>query len=101
MKVFTTIASTIVLLTGISAAAAADQGGQALAVCEADILDYFGSSTEVVLVSQRQYEMGTRIKVAAKLDRDNSRFATCWVTANDIVALEEYQQPEMVVAASE
>ena len=101
MKTITRIAATLVMTAATFAAHGAEQDGGALAVCEAEIQRHYGDGSEVLLVSQRQYGHGTRLKVAARLDRDNSRFATCWVTPDDIAALEREQEMELLVAASE
>jgi hypothetical protein len=101
MKTITRIATTLAMTAATFAVHAAEQGDGALAVCEAEIQRHYGDSSEIMLVSQRQYGHGTRMKVAARLDRDNSRFATCWVTPDDIAALQREQESELLVAASE
>ena len=101
MKTIIRIATTLVITAATFTVHGAEQDDGALAVCEAEIQRHFGDSSEVMLVSQRQYGHGTRMKVAARLDRDNSRFATCWVTPDDIAALQAEQESELLVAASE
>ena len=101
MKTITRIATTLVMSAATFAVHGAEQDDGALAVCEAEIQRHYGDSSEIMLVSQRQYGHGTRMKVAARLDRDNSRFATCWVTPDDIAALQGEQASEVLVAASE
>jgi len=52
-------------------------------VCKAELRAYYGEETELNLVDRRRNQHGTRMRVAARLDADNSYFATCWVPWQD------------------
>jgi hypothetical protein len=70
--------------------------GDYLAVCEGQLQAHYGDDTRVKLISSRKYPDGVRLKVATRVDDDNSRFATCWVSENDLIAWRNNQQQELV-----
>ena len=83
MKTFTTLALTAALSSGALAVQAADQSARDLAECMAELRGIYGEDTPLNLVDQRRNLHGTRMRVAAKLDADNSYFANCWVANYD------------------
>ena len=77
------------VLAGTAATAVADDThDRFLAVCEADVREHYGEQVDVALVNKRRYAEGVKMRVAARLDEDNARFASCWVTPGDVVAFE-------------
>ena len=96
MKVFTTLVLTAGLATAALTAHAADRDEQNLAICASKLHESFGDDARYTLVSKRQYQHGTRMKVAARLDADNSKFATCWVSREETAALETPEQQDML-----
>ena len=91
----------VATLAGLAMAATADDtADRFLAVCEADVLGHYGEQVTVDLVSKRHYAEGVKMRVAARLDEDNARFASCWVTPGDVVAFElNRREDEALVAA--
>jgi hypothetical protein len=81
----TTLAVSIALATlAFSAqAAVADQGERDLQACLAELRGVYGEETDLQLVDRRRNQHGTRMRVAAKLDADNTYFANCWVARYD------------------
>ena len=78
MKAFKTLALTLAIAgTAISANASPQQQG--LALCKAEIHDLYGEETELNLIDTRRDMSGTSMRVAARIDADNSRFVTCWL----------------------
>jgi len=96
MKTFTTLALTAVLATGAFSAHAADQDEQALAICAVKLHENFGGDVQLTLVKKRQHLYGTRMTVAARVDADNSKFATCWVGSEETAAVETPEQQDML-----
>ena len=87
-------------MVGTLPAIAAEGDEEYMDVCREQLLGYFGAGTEITLVRQRRFHDGVRLQVAARTDRDNSRFATCWV-ANEEVPGFGLEQAEEMVAANE
>ena len=83
MKTLTTLALTVALTSGALAAQAADRPERDLAECMAELRGVYGEDTQLDLVDQRRNPHGTRMRIAAKLDADNSYFANCWVANYD------------------
>lgn len=83
MKILTTLALSISLGTASFAAQAAGQSEQDLQQCMVELRGIYGEETDLRLVDRRRNEHGTRMRVAAKLDADNSYFASCWVAHYD------------------
>jgi hypothetical protein len=79
MKTLTTLALTVALSSGAFSVQAAGQDDRELEVCKTELRAYYGEETELNLVDRRRNQHGTRMRVAARLDADNSYFATCWV----------------------
>jgi hypothetical protein len=100
MKTLTTLALTLALTGGALSVQAAEQTDQELDQCMAELHAYYGEDTELNLVDRRRSQYGTRMRVAARLDADNSYFANCWVATDDISGLEEGASDEMLVATT-
>ncbi len=100
MKTLTTLALTLALTGGAFSVQAAEQIDQDLDQCMAQLHAYYGEGTELNLVDRRRSQFGTRMRVAARLDADNSYFANCWVATDDISGLEEGASENMLAAAS-
>ena len=83
MKTLTTLALTVALTGGAFSVQAAGQNDRELELCKAELRAYYGEETELNLVDRRRNQHGTRMRVAARLDADNSYFATCWVPRQD------------------
>ena len=95
MKTLTTLALTVALTGGSIVAQSAEQADRGVSVCMAELQAHYGEETELNLVDRRRNEHGTRMRVAAKLDRDNSYFATCWVAHDDISGFEDGETENM------
>jgi hypothetical protein len=85
MRTLTTLALTMTLTGGAFSVQAATQAEQDLAVCMTELHAHYGEDVELNLVDRRRNQSGTKMRVAAKLDADNSYFATCWVAKNDVL----------------
>ncbi len=83
MKALTTLALSVALAGGSIAAQAEGQADRDLALCKAELRGIYGEDTELNLVDRRRNQHGTRMRVAARLDADNSYFANCWVARYD------------------
>lgn len=78
MKLLKTLALTFAIAgTAVSVNASPQQQG--LELCKAEIQDLYGEETELNLVDTRHDMSGTSMRVAARIDADNSRFVTCWL----------------------
>jgi hypothetical protein len=84
MKTITTLALTVALTGGAFSVQAATQAEQDLAVCMAELHAHYGEDAELNLVDRRRNQSGTKMRVAARLDADNSYFATCGVAKNEV-----------------
>ena len=100
MKTLTTLALTVALTGAAFSVQAADNSGRELAACMAELQAYYGDDTELNLVSRRRNEHGIRMRVAARLDQDNSYFATCWVANDHAPDFDESEMANMVAATS-
>jgi len=89
MKTLTTLALTVALTGGAFSTQATEQTDQGVSVCMAELQAHYGEETQLNLVDRRRNQHGTRMRVAAKLDADNSYFATCWVAHDDISGFED------------
>jgi len=89
MKTLTTLALTVALSGGAFSVQAAEQEDRDLAACKAELHAYYGEDTELNLVDRRRSQHGTRMRVAARLDADNSYFATCWIARDDISGFDD------------
>ena len=83
MKTLANLALTAALIGGAFSVQAAGQNDRELEECKAELRAYYGEETELNLVDRRRNQYGTRMRVAARLDADNSYFATCWVPRQD------------------
>jgi hypothetical protein len=100
MKTLTTLALSVALSTGAFSLQAAEQADQDVAICKAELQAYYGEETELNLVERRRNQHGTRMRVAARLDADNSYFASCWVPRNDISGFEDGGKGNMFAVTS-
>jgi hypothetical protein len=82
-------AGVAIVLAGMGAVApvVADPGLE-LERCKAQVARYYGDDSEMALVSKRQYVDGTRMKLSLRSEDSttgytSSRFATCWVEAEN------------------
>ena len=100
MKTLTTLALTLALTGGAFSVQAAEQTDWELDQCMAELHAYYGEDTELNLVDRRRSQYGTRMRVAARLDADNSYFANCWVATDDISGFEEGASENMLAATS-
>ncbi|MEH6634202.1 MAG: hypothetical protein V7700_01730 [Halioglobus sp.] len=100
MKTLTTLALTLALSSGAFTVHAADQSEQDVATCMAELQAYYGDATELILVERRRNQHGTRMKVAAKRDTDNSYFANCWVAKNEFPDFADESSQNMIAVAS-
>jgi len=100
MKTLTTLALTLALTGGALSVQAAEQIDQDVAQCMAELQAYYGDDTELNLVDRRRSQYGTRMRVAARLDADNSYFANCWVATDDISGFEDGSSENMLAATS-
>ncbi len=101
MKTLTTLALTLALTGGAFSVQAAEQTDQDVAQCMAELQAYYGEDTELNLVDRRRSQFGTRMRVAARLDADNSYFAHCWVATDDISGFEDGASANMLAATSQ
>jgi phosphotransacetylase len=100
MKTLTTLALSVALSTGAFSLQAAEQADQDVAICKAELQARYGQDTELNLVERRRNQHGTRMRVAARLDADNSYFATCWVARDDISGFEGGDEGNMFAVTS-
>jgi len=100
MKTLTTLALTLALTGGAFSVQAAEQTDQDVGQCMAELQAYYGEGTELNLVDRRRSQYGTRMRVAARLDADNSYFANCWVATDDISGLEGGALDNMMAATT-
>lgn len=68
------------------AVAATSRAGEAstgyIDTCKAEVQQLHGADTDVVVVNQRHIPSGTQVRLAARVDRDTTRFVNCWVPSN-------------------
>ena len=83
MKTLSSIALSVALVTGAGLAQAGEQSDRDLAECMDELRGIYGQETELNLVDRRRNQHGTRMRVAARIDTDNSYFANCWVARYD------------------
>lgn len=83
MKVFTTIAFTVAIAVTAISVNASPNHQKGLELCKADIQDLYGEETELMLVDTRRDLSGTSMRIAARIDADNSRFVSCWVSREE------------------
>jgi hypothetical protein len=100
MKTLTTLALTLALTGGAFSVQAAEQTDQDLDQCMAELQAYYGEDTQLNLIDRRRSHYGTRMRVAARLDADNSYFANCWVATDDISGFEEGASENMLAVTS-
>jgi hypothetical protein len=67
--------------------------------CLAELQADYGREVQVEIVSKRRQRYGTRVRMAVRLDADNTEFATCWVPV-DAIAILEVDDSEGPVAGS-
>jgi len=79
MKTLTTLVLAAALTGGTFSVQGAQQADRELELCKAEIQDIYGEDTKLSLVDKRHDMNGTSMRVAARLDADNSRFVSCWV----------------------
>ena len=100
MKTLTIIALSAALAAGSQFAQSAERVDRDVEACKAELRGIYGEDTELHLVDRRRNPHGTRMRVAARLDADNSYFANCWVAAYDEGDL-DYEQGSQALAATE
>lgn len=89
-----------VVIGGLSfGAIAASENERELAVCASELKEYFGTDTQIKLVSRQRGLYGTQLRVAASQDGENARFASCWVDTDDMAAMDIEEESEQVVVA--
>ena len=77
------------LITGLALVAPAQaETGQMMERCKSQVEGVYGDAADMQLVSKRRYVDGTRMKVAVRQQDPtsgyvSSRFATCWVDAEN------------------
>lgn len=79
MKAFTTLALTVAIAGSTFSVQANPHFNEGLALCKTEIHDLYGEEAELALVDMRHNMSGSSMRIAARLDADNSRFVTCWV----------------------
>lgn len=79
MKAFKTAVLTIAIAGTAFSVNASPQQHQGLELCKAEIQGLYGDKTELSLVDVRRDMSGSSMRIAARLDEDNSRFVSCWV----------------------
>jgi len=67
------------LLAVAASALAADGAPGYVESCKSEVRQHYGMDTVVVVVSERRNSSGTQVKLAARMDRDNTAFVNCWV----------------------
>ena len=70
-----------------------------LAGCTSQLKAQYGRDVQIDIVNKRRQRYGTRVRIAVRLDADNTQFATCWVPV-DAVATLEVDDSERPVAGS-
>jgi hypothetical protein len=100
MKTLTTLALTVALTGGAFSVQAGERSERELSSCMAELQAYYGDEIQLNLVDKRRNEHGTRMRVAAKLDADNSYFANCWVANDHTSDFAEGDMGNMVAAAA-
>mgnify|MGYP003573687645 CR=1 FL=1 len=83
MKILTSLAASIALSVGALSVQASEQADRDLQECLSELRGIYGEDTQLHLVDRRRNQHGTRMRVAAQLDSDNSYFANCWVARYD------------------
>ncbi len=79
MKALTTLALTLAVTSGALSTHVSPQTHQGVDICKAEIQSLYGDDTELALVDMRRDRSGTHMRVAARLEADNSRFVSCWL----------------------
>ncbi len=79
MKTLKTLVLTLAIAGTALSVNASPQHQRGLELCKAEIQDLYAEETELRLVDTRHDMSGTRMRVAARIDADNSRFVTCWL----------------------
>jgi len=69
----------LALLAVVAVAKAAESTPGHIQSCKTEVQQRYGADTDVMVVSQRRIPSGLQVKLAARLDRDNTRFVNCWV----------------------
>jgi hypothetical protein len=69
----------LALLAVVAVAQAAENSPGHIQSCKTEVQKRFGIDTDVMVVNQRRIPSGIQVKLAARLDRDNTRFVNCWV----------------------
>ena len=80
---------------------ARDSASLNLAGCESELAARYGQEAELNVVNKRRHRYGTKVRMAVRMDADNTQFATCWVPSNDIAGLEEDSQETMVASTEQ
>ena len=83
MKVITILLFTAAMVGGAVFVQASPEAERGLELCKAEIHDMYGEHTELALIDTRHGMAGIRMRVAARLDDDNSNFVTCWIPKLD------------------
>ncbi|MBE9540289.1 MAG: hypothetical protein IMF06_14495 [Proteobacteria bacterium] len=79
MKTLTTLVLAAALTGGAFSVQAAQQADRDLDLCKAEIQDFYSDNTKLTLVDRRRDIDGISMRLAARLDSDNSQFVTCWI----------------------
>ena len=100
MKTFSKAALVLALSSAAVAVQADTRSERDLAQCMAQLHAIYGEETELNLVDRRRNQHGTRMRVAARLDSDNTYFAHCWVAKYDEGAF-DYAADNAALAAND
>ena len=73
----------LLLVVVAASAMAAERNTSYMETCKSEVRQHYGSNTEVVVVSERRTSSGLQVKLAARLDRDNTDIVSCWVPSNE------------------
>jgi len=73
----------MMLLAVAAGTLAAESAPGHIESCKSEVRRQYGMDTDVVVVNERHNASGTQVKLAARLDRDNTTFVNCWVPGNE------------------
>ncbi len=70
------------LLAVAATSMAAETSMSHIESCKNEVRQEYGTDKDVTVVSERRVPSGTQVRLAARLDRDTTRFVNCWVPSN-------------------
>ena len=79
MKTLFNVVTSVALSCGAGLAFADEQRESELSACQSELQAHYGADTPLSLVDKRRNVYGTQLRMAARMDADNTRFATCWI----------------------